>query len=174
MPLLVPLAGTIGKQEARRRLGIRENGRLALFAGHARRYKGIDVLLAAWDKAQLPNMAGLVIAGESYLGGDRLQVAVARVARARLHVVPLRRGRVHALRRRLDLCRRRSASPPAEEAGPQVRQRDRVGREQEDYSRGRAGRSSSFARIHAVLNARRAVLVTFFRSTLSTVSRQVW
>jgi D-inositol-3-phosphate glycosyltransferase len=82
MPLLVPLAGEIGREDARRRLGIRRNGRLVLFAGHARRYKGIDVLLAAWDKAQLPNMAGLVIAGESYLGGDRLKVAAARCRRS--------------------------------------------------------------------------------------------
>lgn len=81
MPVLVPAAGVITRADARRQLGLRQHARLALFAGHARRYKGAELLLTAWDQAELPSMAGLVIAGESYLGRGHLEDAAARCRR---------------------------------------------------------------------------------------------
>ncbi len=82
MPVLLPAIAKMNRAEARRRLGLRTGARLALFAGHARRYKGIEILLDAWDRAVLPNLAALAIVGESYLGQGRLQDAVARRRRS--------------------------------------------------------------------------------------------
>jgi glycosyltransferase involved in cell wall biosynthesis len=88
MPLLLESVTTLDRGDARRRLGLRANARLALFAGHARRYKGAELLLAAWDEARLPNLSGLVLVGESYLGRGRLRkTAAACRRRASIRVI---------------------------------------------------------------------------------------
>jgi len=84
MPMLIDVGSPPGERaEARRRLGLPARGPIALFLGHVRAYKGIDHLLAAWERASLPADASLVIAGESYLGRRRLAAAVSRLARRR-------------------------------------------------------------------------------------------
>jgi D-inositol-3-phosphate glycosyltransferase len=56
-------------------------GPLVVAPGHVRRYKGIDLLLAAWAQARLPEQAVLLVAGESYLGAGRLDALVRDCAR---------------------------------------------------------------------------------------------
>jgi glycosyltransferase involved in cell wall biosynthesis len=80
MPLLIELAGRLPSRcEARRRLRLGRHDPICLFLGHARAYKGIDHLLAAWRRASLPPRARLVIAGESYLGSGALERRLARL-----------------------------------------------------------------------------------------------
>jgi glycosyltransferase involved in cell wall biosynthesis len=52
-----------------------------LFAGLIRRYKALDVLLEAWDRARLPAACRLTIVGESYLGPGRVESMVAAIGR---------------------------------------------------------------------------------------------
>ena len=54
----------------------RDHAPTVLFLGHARSYKGLDVLVSAWQMARLPAGSRLWIAGESYLGRGRLQALV--------------------------------------------------------------------------------------------------
>jgi glycosyltransferase involved in cell wall biosynthesis len=73
----MPLLAAPDKSQMRRR----PPRPTALFAGLVRRYKGIEVLLEAWDRATLPAGARLVIAGESYLGRGKLERMVAGMHR---------------------------------------------------------------------------------------------
>ena len=79
-PLPATASGTLPDQAvARRRLGLPPAGRLAVFAGLIRPYKGVDLLLEA--VAQLPADSDwrLVVAGEAWGGlGDRLRRRAAR------------------------------------------------------------------------------------------------
>ncbi len=67
----------LGKQEARRRLGLPESRRLILFFGYVREYKGLDVLLEAMGllKTRLPELL-LLVAGEFYEGEARYRKMV--------------------------------------------------------------------------------------------------
>jgi len=82
-PLAAPLAIDAGRARAwaREKFAIAEDAAVAVFAGHLRGYKGLDVLLHAWRMlAAAGDHPGrrLVIAGESYL----LRRELARVSRA--------------------------------------------------------------------------------------------
>lgn len=83
MPVLLAPLDASDRERARRRLGVRAGARLALFAGHVRPYKGLDVLLAAWQRAALSPLSALVIAGPSYIGHARLESKVRRLVRRR-------------------------------------------------------------------------------------------
>lgn len=84
MPILV--AGdrqTPTRAEARERLGVAQDAPLAVFIGHVRRYKGLDLLLDAWRDAALPPGATLRVAGEWYVRGQqarRLRDQASRLA----------------------------------------------------------------------------------------------
>lgn len=57
----------IEKSEARRQLGLQEDGRYVLFFGFIRDYKGLDLLLDAFGDIRLQDMGvKLVVAGEFY------------------------------------------------------------------------------------------------------------
>lgn len=75
MPILLDSSsfpGTRARRDARRNLGLQDGQPTALFLGHARPYKGLDLLVRAWADARLPSDARLLIAGESYLGRGRV------------------------------------------------------------------------------------------------------
>jgi glycosyltransferase involved in cell wall biosynthesis len=73
----MPLLLAPGRARVRRRAA----RPTALFVGLVRHYKGVDVLLEAWDRAVLPPGSRLVVAGESYLGRGRLERLVKRTER---------------------------------------------------------------------------------------------
>jgi glycosyltransferase involved in cell wall biosynthesis len=57
-----------GRDEARKRLGLDNSGVVFLAAGHLRRYKGVELLLASWARSGLGNEgAVLILAGSDYL-----------------------------------------------------------------------------------------------------------
>ena len=57
----------IDKNEARRQLGLAENGKYVLFFGFIRDYKGLDLLIDAFGDLQLQDMGvKLIVAGEFY------------------------------------------------------------------------------------------------------------
>ena len=66
-PLYDNFGEKIGKAEARKNIGIGENGRIILFFGFIRKYKGLDMLLEAMAilKQRMPDVK-LLIAGEFY------------------------------------------------------------------------------------------------------------
>ena len=66
-PVYDNFGAAIGKEEARKRLGLPENAVIALFFGYIRPYKGLDELIAAFPAmAALDPKLHLVIAGECY------------------------------------------------------------------------------------------------------------
>jgi len=81
MPML--LHPPFGRPQPKRLL----RGPAALFLGHVRPYKGVDVLVRAWQRARLPSSATLTIAGESYLGRGRLRQLVSSCGRQGVTVV---------------------------------------------------------------------------------------
>lgn len=62
----------IKKEEARKSLGIPEKGFVFLFFGFIRKYKGLDLLIDAFEKMNPTNDTQLVIAGEFYAGEEAL------------------------------------------------------------------------------------------------------
>lgn len=93
MAALPPPASTTDRAAARARLGLPPAAPLALFFGHVRPYKGVDVLLAAWPAvARAVPGAALVVAGAVAGGAGaaaRLEDACrAAGAIARLGIVP--------------------------------------------------------------------------------------
>ncbi|MCU1347947.1 MAG: glycosyl transferase group 1 [Acidobacteria bacterium] len=63
------LGGAIpSRAEARRRLGIRDDGNVALFFGHVRPFKGLDIALRAWR--ELRSEVTLLVAGEAWWKGE--------------------------------------------------------------------------------------------------------
>lgn len=82
MPLLVETTGRAADREwARRALGVEAGHRLALFVGHGRSYKGLDILLEAWRRARMPADTRLLVAGE-VLAGPIARARLLRRARA--------------------------------------------------------------------------------------------
>jgi glycosyltransferase involved in cell wall biosynthesis len=66
-PLYDNFGHPLSKKEARQRLGLPENGRIILFFGFIRQYKGLDILLRAMaDKRLQQEGITLLIAGEFY------------------------------------------------------------------------------------------------------------
>lgn len=78
-----PVAPAGDRRAARRRLGLAAQAPLLLFLGHARPYKGLDLLLKAWPglHAQLPE-ARLLIAGAPPRGAKALAALTARIRAA--------------------------------------------------------------------------------------------
>ncbi|MFP6627383.1 MAG: glycosyltransferase [Deltaproteobacteria bacterium] len=82
MPLLADVvSGAPSAAEAKRVLGLDADAAVVLFFGLVRPYKGLELLLEAWDEAELPARARLVVAGESYLGAGVLEGLVANSKR---------------------------------------------------------------------------------------------
>ena len=82
MPLLADVVSAAPPAaEAKRALGLGADAAVVLFFGLVRPYKGLELLLAAWDGAELPAHARLVVAGESYLGAGVLEGLVANLER---------------------------------------------------------------------------------------------
>lgn len=84
----VPLAATrfaterhADRADARRRLGLADGERLALFFGHLRPYKGLETLLAAFERVatQLPD-ARLLVSGTPSMPTESLERRAARGA----------------------------------------------------------------------------------------------
>ena len=71
-PLYDHFGVLMDKTEARRQLGLPETGKILLFFGFIRDYKGLDLLLRAYADARLQNeQVHLVIAGEFYNNADK-------------------------------------------------------------------------------------------------------
>ena len=93
-PLEVHADEEISREEARRRLGLQSTGRVALFFGTIREYKGLDVLLRALRTVAdaTPNVT-LVIAGTCWSGWEKYrriieELRLERHVRLRLGYVP--------------------------------------------------------------------------------------
>ncbi len=82
LPAALPVSGAPGRRAARERLGLGEEGRIALFLGLVRPYKGVDRLVEAMAR---PEAAGwrVVVAGEPWGSeGRRLEELVGRLGLA--------------------------------------------------------------------------------------------
>ncbi len=84
-------AAPVDQAEARRRLGVPADARLALFFGKIERYKGVDLLLQAWDQVKTPR-ARLVIAGQCPDSGYAAELQRARAAAAAPESIDWREG----------------------------------------------------------------------------------
>lgn len=65
-PLYTSFGDKLDKQEARKKLGLNHNDQLVLFFGLIRKYKGLDMLLDAFDELKGKPDIKLIIAGEFY------------------------------------------------------------------------------------------------------------
>lgn len=71
-PLYDNFGEIVNKAEARRQLGLPETGKILLFFGFIRDYKGLDLLLRAYADARLQNeQVHLVVAGEFYNNSEK-------------------------------------------------------------------------------------------------------
>ncbi len=71
-PLYDNFGEIMDKAEARRQLGLPETGKILLFFGFIRDYKGLDLLLRAYADARLQNeQVHLVVAGEFYNNSEK-------------------------------------------------------------------------------------------------------
>ncbi len=71
-PLYDNFGEIVDKTEARRQLGLPETGKILLFFGFIRDYKGLDLLLRAYADARLQNeQVHLVVAGEFYNNSEK-------------------------------------------------------------------------------------------------------
>lgn len=71
-PLYDNFGEIVDKAEARRQLGLPEMGKILLFFGFIRDYKGLDLLLRAYADARLQNeQVHLVVAGEFYNNSEK-------------------------------------------------------------------------------------------------------
>ncbi len=89
MPPLLDVALVLSRDRgaARERLGLPAGARVVAFAGHVRRYKGVDVLLEAWRRVREKRRdVHLVVAGEDYRPGSLRRRAAGQCDA--LHVVP--------------------------------------------------------------------------------------
>ena len=84
-PLYSHFGDKLPRAEAESLLGLRPGMKNLLFFGLIREYKGLDILLQAFDT--LPDDYQLIIAGECYGSFDKYQAAIdASPARSRIHV----------------------------------------------------------------------------------------
>ena len=84
-PLYSHFGEKLPREEAERRLGLRPGMKNLLFFGLIREYKGLDILLEAFDS--LPEDYQLIIAGECYGPFDKYQAAIdASPAKERIHI----------------------------------------------------------------------------------------
>ena len=71
-PLYDNFGEIVDKTEARKQLGLPETGKILLFFGFIRDYKGLDLLLRAYADARLQNeQVHLVVAGEFYNNSEK-------------------------------------------------------------------------------------------------------
>ena len=68
--------GKVGREEARQRLGFGPDEKLALFFGHVRPFKGLDLALRAWKGVR--SEATLVVAGEFWWDDGETYRRIAR------------------------------------------------------------------------------------------------
>ena len=68
-PIYDTYGDTVTRAEACERLGLNPNKKIVMFFGFIRHYKGLDLLLDAWEKLDNKDDKQLLIAGEFY--GDR-------------------------------------------------------------------------------------------------------
>ena len=84
-PLYSHFGEKLPREEAERKLGLQPGMKNLLFFGLIREYKGLDILLEAFDS--LPEDYQLIIAGECYGPFDKYQTAIdASPARERIHI----------------------------------------------------------------------------------------
>lgn len=84
-PLYSHFGERIPREEASRKLGLDPKRKTILFFGLIRLYKGLDILLEAFEK--LPEDYQLIIAGEPYGSFDRYQKIIDRIAKPeRIHM----------------------------------------------------------------------------------------
>ena len=84
-PLYSHFGEKLPREEAERKLGLQPGMKNLLFFGLIRDYKGLDILLEAFDT--LPEDYQLIIAGECYGSFDKYQAAIdASPARGRIHI----------------------------------------------------------------------------------------
>ena len=84
-PLYSHFGEKLPREEAERKLGLRPGMKNLLFFGLIREYKGLDILLEAFNS--LPQDYQLIIAGECYGPFDKYQAAIdASPAEERIHV----------------------------------------------------------------------------------------
>lgn len=84
-PLYSHFGEKLPRGEAERRLGLEPGRKNLLFFGLIREYKGLDILLEAFDT--LPDDYQLIIAGECYGSFDKYQAAIdASPAKSRIHI----------------------------------------------------------------------------------------
>ena len=84
-PLYSHFGEKLPREEAERKLGLQPGMKNLLFFGLIREYKGLDILLEAFDS--LPEDYQLIIAGECYGPFDKYQAAIdASPARERIHI----------------------------------------------------------------------------------------
>lgn len=79
-PLYDNFGEAVEKSEARRHLGLPQDGRIALFFGFIRKYKGLDLLLEAMSREEVRS-AGitLLIAGEFYDDEEKYRQQIDRL-----------------------------------------------------------------------------------------------
>ncbi|MGN1220833.1 MAG: glycosyltransferase [Candidatus Cryptobacteroides sp.] len=84
-PLYSHFGEPVPREEASRKLGLDPERKTILFFGLIRLYKGLDILLEAFEK--LPEDYQLIIAGEPYGSFDRYQKIIDRLAKPeRIHL----------------------------------------------------------------------------------------
>jgi len=76
-PMYESFGPQLDKADARKKLGLAENGKYLLFFGFIRKYKGLDILLRAFaDKRIQESGIKLIIAGEYYDKPDEYQAII--------------------------------------------------------------------------------------------------
>ena len=87
-PLYSHFGGKLGREEAEAALGIKPGFKNILFFGLIREYKGLDILIQAFEG--LPEDYRLIIAGEPYGSFDKYQALIdASPGKDRIYVFPL-------------------------------------------------------------------------------------
>lgn len=81
-PLYDNFGAIISKSDAKKQLGLDEHTRYVLFFGLIRNYKGLDILLDAFQNNYfLENNIKLIVAGEFYGSSDKYQAAINRLGK---------------------------------------------------------------------------------------------
>jgi len=77
---------SIGKTEARKRIGVPENAFVALYAGTFYEWKGVDLAVSAWGKTNADDH--LVLIGGPEPDEQRIRSLIPESANARIHILP--------------------------------------------------------------------------------------